>query len=307
MTKISAALVKQLREQTGSGMMDCKRALSETDGDLEAAQDWLRAKGIAGAEKKAGRAASEGLVGLAVDGRRAALVEVNAETDFVARNTEFQAFVREVADASLDAGGDLEALTTSTLSGGATVAERAIEVSAKTGENIVVRRTESVAVERGLIGSYVHGAVSAGLGRIGTLVAVETDGAAEDFEDLAKQLAMHVAAARPQALRRDDLDPAAVERERAVLIEQAKESGRPDNIIEKMVDGRMRKFYGEVVLTEQIWVIDNKSKVADVVASVAEGAGSAAHLSGLACLVLGEGVEKRVSNLAAEVAGTLRS
>ena len=307
MTQISAALVKQLREQTGSGMMDCKRALSETDGDLQAAQDWLRAKGIAGAEKKAGRAASEGLVGLSVDGQRAALVEVNAETDFVARNTEFQAFVREVADAGLNAGGDLGALSTSTLSGGATVAERAIEVSAKTGENIVVRRTESVIVERGLIGSYVHGAVAPGLGRIGTLVAVETDGAPEGFEDFAKQLAMHVAAARPQALRRDDLDPAAVDRERAVLIEQAKESGRPDNIIEKMVDGRMRKFYGEVVLTEQIWVIDNKSKVADILASVAKGAGVAARLSGLACLVLGEGVEKRVSNLAAEVAGTLRS
>ena len=299
MTQISAALVKQLRAQTGSGMMDCKRALSETDGDLQAAQDWLRAKGIAGAEKKAGRAASEGLVGLSV--------EVNAETDFVARNTEFQAFVREVADAGLNAGGDLGALSTSTLSGGATVAERAIEVSAKTGENIVVRRTESVIVERGLIGSYVHGAVAPGLGRIGTLVAVETDGAPGGFEDFAKQLAMHVAAARPQALRRDDLDPATVDRERAVLIEQAKESGRPDNIIEKMVEGRMRKFYGEVVLTEQIWVIDNKSKVADILASVAEGAGVAARLSGLACLVLGEGVEKPVSNLAAEVAGTLRS
>lgn len=307
MTQISAALVKQLREQTGSGMMDCKRALSETDGDLQAAQDWLRAKGIAGAEKKAGRAASEGLVGLSVDGQRAALVEVNAETDFVARNTEFQAFVREVADAGLNAGGDLGALSTSTLSGGTTVAERAIEVSAKTGENIVVRRTESVIVERGLIGSYVHGAVAPGLGRIGTLVAVETDGAPGGFEDFAKQLAMHVAAARPQALRRDDLDPATVDRERAVLIEQAKESGRPDNIIEKMVEGRMRKFYGEVVLTEQIWVIDNKSKVADILASVAEGAGVAARLSGLACLVLGEGVEKPVSNLAAEVAGTLRS
>ena len=306
MTGISAALVKQLREKTGSGMMDCKRALAETGGDLEAAQDWLRAKGIAGAEKKAGRAAAEGLVGVRVDGRRAALVEVNAETDFVARNAEFQAFVREVAEAGLDAGGDIDVLAASRLPGGATVAERAIEVSARTGENIVVRRTAAVAVERGLIGSYMHGSVVAGLGRIGTLVAVETDGDPAGLEECAKQLAMHVAAARPQAVRRDDLDPAVIERERAVLVEQARESGRPDNIVEKMVDGRMRKFYGEVVLTEQVWVIDNKTKVRDALASAAKEAGVGAELSGLACLVLGEGVEKRESNLAAEVAGTLK-
>ena len=306
MTRISAALVKQLREKTGSGMMDCKRALAETDGDLEAAQDWLRAKGIAGAEKKAGRAAAEGLVGLRVDGNRAALVEVNAETDFVARNAEFQAFVREVAEAGLDAGGDVEVLAASRLAGGATVAERAIEVSARTGENIVVRRTESVAIERGLIGSYMHGSVVPGLGRIGTLVAVATDEDPAGLEECVKQLAMHVAAARPQAIRRDDLDPALIERERAVLLEQARESGRPDHIIEKMVDGRMRKFYGEVVLTEQVWVIDNKTKVSDALASAAKEAGVGARLAGLACLVLGEGVEKRVSNLAAEVAGTLK-
>jgi elongation factor Ts len=306
MTRISAVLVKQLREKTGSGMMDCKRALAETDGDLEAAQDWLRAKGIAGAEKKAGRAAAEGLVGLRVDGNRAALVEVNAETDFVARNAEFQAFVREVAEAGLDAGGEVEVLAASQLADGATVAERAIEVSARTGENIVVRRTESVAVERGLIGSYMHGSVVPGLGRIGTLVAVETDGDPAGLEECVKQLAMHVAAARPQAIRRDDLDPALIERERAVLLEQARESGRPENIIEKMVEGRMRKFYGEVVLTEQVWVIDNKTKVSDALATAAKEVGTGAELSGLACLVLGEGVEKRVSNLAAEVAGTLK-
>lgn len=306
MTRISAALVKQLREKTGSGMMDCKRALAETDGDLEAAQDWLRAKGIAGAEKKAGRAAAEGLVGVRVDGNRAALVEVNAETDFVARNAEFQAFVREVAEAGLDAGGDVGVLAASRLAGGATVAERAIEVSARTGENIVVRRTESVATVRGLIGSYMHGSVVPGLGRIGTLVAVETDGDPAGLEECVKQLAMHVAAARPQAIRRDDLDPALIERERAVLLEQARESGRPDHIVEKMVDGRMRKFYGEVVLAEQVWVIDNKTKVGDALASAAKEVGVEAKLSGLACLVLGEGVEKRVSNLAAEVAGTLK-
>lgn len=306
MTRISAALVKQLREKTGSGMMDCKRALAETDGDLEAAQDWLRAKGIAGAEKKAGRAAAEGLVGVRVDGNRAALVEVNAETDFVARNAEFQAFVREVAEAGLDAGGDVGVLAASRLAGGATVAERAIEVSARTGENIVVRRTESVATVRGLIGSYMHGSVVPGLGRIGTLVAVETDGDPAGLEECVKQLAMHVAAARPQAIRRDDLDPALIERERAVLLEQARESGRPDHIVEKMVDGRMRKFYGEVVLAEQVWVIDNKTKVGDALASAAKEVGVEAKLSGLACLVLGEGVEKRASNLAAEVAGTLK-
>ena len=242
-----------------------------------------------------------------MDGNRAALVEVNAETDFVARNAEFQEFVREVAEAGLDAGGDVDVLAASRLGGGATVAERAIEVSARTGENIVVRRTESVAIERGLIGSYMHGSVVPGLGRIGTLVAVETDGQPAGLEECVKQLAMHVAAARPRAIRRDDLDPALIERERAVLLEQARESDRPDNIIEKMVDGRMRKFYGEVVLTEQVWVIDNKTKVSDALASAAKEVGVGAELSGLACLVLGEGVEKRVSNLADEVAGTLKS
>jgi len=215
--------------------------------------------------------------------------------------------VREVAEAGLDAGGDVDVLAASRLGGGATVAERAIEVSARTGENIVVRRTESVAIERGLIGSYMHGSVVPSLGRIGTLVAVETDGQPAGLEECVKQLAMHVAAARPRAIRRDDLDPALIERERAVLLEQAKESGRPDHIIEKMVDGRMRKFYGEVVLTEQVSVIDNKTKVSDALASAAKEVGVGAELCGLACLVLGEGVEKRVSNLADEVAGTLKS
>ncbi len=306
MTQISAALVKQLRDQTGSGMMDCKRALSETGGDLEAAQDWLRAKGIAGAEKKAGRAAAEGLIGLAVDGRRAALVEVNAETDFVARNAEFQAFVREVAEVGLEAGGDLEALTNTPLGSGVTVAERAVEVTARTGENVIVRRTQMLQVEQGAIGSYVHGAVAPGLGRIGTLVGLSTDTDSEEFTELAKQLAMHVAASRPLALNRDSLDTAVVERERAVLLDQARQSGRPDNIVEKMVEGRLRKFFEEVVLNEQVWVIDNKTKVSDAIAAVAASAGTAARLSGFACLVLGEGVEKAVTNLAEEVAGTLR-
>ena len=306
MTAISASLVKLLREKTGSGMMDCKRALSETQGDLEAARDWLRAKGVTGAAKKAGRAAAEGLVGLAVDGQRAALVEVNAETDFVARNPEFQAFVRAVADAGLNAGGDVQALNELKLAGGATVAERAVEITARTGENVVVRRTAALEVGEGLIGSYMHGAVAPGLGRIGTLVSVETETDSAVFSEFAKQLAMHVAAARPQALRRDDLDPAAIERERAVLVEQAKESGRPDHIVDKMVEGRLRKFYSDVVLTEQIWVIDNKTKVSDALSLIAAEAGVAAKLAGLACLVLGEGVEKRQSNLAEEVAGTLR-
>ncbi len=305
MEKISASLVKQLRTQTGSGMMDCKRALSETGGDLEAARDWLRAKGIAGAEKKAGRTAADGLVGLVVDGRQAALVEVNSETDFVARNTEFQAFVRAVAEAALAAGGGLERLLSQPLSGGATVAERAVEVSARTGENIVVRRTEVLSVGRGAVGSYVHGAVAPGLGRIGALIGLETEGDSAGFEEFAKQLAMHVAATRPQALHREDLAPTVIERERAVLVEQARDSGRPDPIIEKMVEGRMRKFFGEVVLTEQVWVIDNKTRVSDALASVVRDTGVAARLTGLACLVLGEGIEKRPSDLAAEVADTL--
>ncbi len=305
MPKISSALVKQLRDQTGSGMMDCKRALSETGGDLEAARDWLRAKGIAGAEKKAGRTAAEGLVGLSTDGRSAALVEVNAETDFVARNAEFQALVREVAAVGRAAGGDREKLSALTLSDGRTVADRTLEVSARTGEHIVVRRTAALSVERGVIGSYVHGSVAPGLGRIGALVAIETDGDPAGFEAFAKHLAMHVAAARPRALSRGDLERTVIERERAVLAEQARASGRPPEIVEKMVEGRMRKFFGEVVLAEQVWVIDNQTRVRDALSSVVEDTGVAARLSGMACLVLGEGVEKRESNLAAEVADTL--
>lgn len=299
MTEVTAALVKRLRDETGAGMMDCKRALSESGGDVEAARDWLRAKGIAGAEKKADRAAAEGLVGVAVDGSRAAMVEVNAETDFVSRNPDFQDYVEKVARLALAADGDIEKLGAAAMPDGGTVAEGRVEVAARVGENIVVRRTAVVEAKEGVVGAYVHAAVRPGLGRIGSLVALEGGSGAND--ELAKHLAMHVAAARPQAATVDDLDPELVARERAVLAEQAKESGKPEAIIEKMVEGRIRKFYAEAVLLEQEWVIDGESKVAKVL----EAAGKGLRIGPFACFVLGEGVEREETDFAKEVAGAI--
>lgn len=301
MTGVTAALVKRLRDETGAGMMDCKRALSESGGDIEAARDWLRAKGIAGAEKKADRAAAEGLVGIAVDGARAAMVEVNAETDFVARNTDFQDYVEKVARLALGADGDIERLAAAEMPGGGTVAEGRVEVAARVGENIVLRRTALVGAEKGVVGSYVHAAVRPGLGRIGALVALEGATGAEGDGELGKHLAMHVAAARPQAAAVEDLDPGLVARERAVLAEQAKESGKPEAIVEKMVEGRIRKFYAEAVLLEQVWVIDGETKVAKVLAA----AGKGLRIGAFACFVLGEGVERGQTDFAKEVAGAI--
>lgn len=301
MTGVTAALVKRLRDETGAGMMDCKRALSESGGDIEAARDWLRAKGIAGAEKKAGRAAAEGLVGIAVDGARAAMVEVNAETDFVARNTDFQDYVEKVARLALGAGGDIERLAAAEMPGGGTVAEGRVEVAARVGENIVLRRTALVEAGKGAVGSYVHAAVRPGLGRIGALVALEGATGAEGGGELGKHLAMHVAAARPQAATVEDLDPGLVARERAVLAEQAKESGKPEAIVEKMVEGRIRKFYAEAVLLEQVWVIDGETKVAKVLAA----AGKGLRIGAFACFALGEGVEREETDFAKEVAGAI--
>ncbi|MGY6769454.1 translation elongation factor Ts [Komagataeibacter sp. NFXK3] len=296
MAQITAALVKELREKTGAGMMDCKKALNEAEGDIEGAIDWLRKKGLSAAAKKSGRVTAEGLVGVAQADLKAAMVEINAETDFVARNEHFQNFVSEVAHAALSVGDDLEKLKGAVLKSGRTVADELTHLIATIGENMSIRRARVLSVPSGVVATYVHGAVSPGLGKIGVLAAVEAPSASEALEDLGRRIGMHVAATRPAALDVDSVDPQALERERAVLVEQAKASGKPDAIIEKMVDGRIRKFYEEVVLLEQVWVHDGESRVRKIV----EKAG--AKLNGFERFQLGEGIEKEDNDFAAEVA-----
>lgn len=303
MAQITAALVKELREKTGAGMMDCKKALGENDGDIEASVDWLRTKGLAAAQKKAGRTASEGLVGLAVDGANGALIEVNAETDFVARNETFQQFVKTLATLALDSDGDVDTLKGAPYPGeDRTVDEQLTHLIATIGENMSIRRISKISVDKGVLAPYIHNALADGIGKIGVIVGLESDADAAQLGAFGKKLAMHVAAAKPQAVSRDDLDKEATERERAVLTEQAKESGRPAEIIEKMVDGRMRKFFEEVCLVDQTFVIDGESKVSDAVATAGKEAGADITVKGFQMLVLGEGIEKEEEDFAAEVA-----
>ena len=303
MAEITAALVKELREKTGAGMMDCKKALGENNGDLEAAVDWLRTKGLAAAAKKAGRVAAEGLVGVVIDGNKGAVCEVNAETDFVARNEGFQNLVESITKLAIDAGDDVDALKAMAFPGtGRTVEEEVTHAIATIGENMSIRRNAALSVSNGVLAHYVHNALKPGLGKIAVLVALESDGGTDGLEEVGKQLAMHVAAARPQSVSRDDLDQSAVERERQVLIEQARESGRPENIIEKMVEGRLRKFYEEVCLLEQIFVIDGESKVEQIVENAGKAAGGTVKVTDFRLFVLGEGIEKKEDDFAAEVA-----
>jgi elongation factor Ts len=303
MAEITAALVKQLREQTGAGMMDCKKALGEMSGDYEAAVDWLRKKGLAAAAKKAGRVTADGLVGMRLQGTQGALVEVNSETDFVARNEVFQALVHHIAGLAPGARGDVEALRSMTVSGtGRTVAEEVNQAIAVIGENLGLRRTAYVEVQQGIVAGYLHNQAAAGLGKIGVLVGLESTAEPAKLADLGKQLAMHVAAANPQALSVDQLDPAVVTRERQIFAEQSRASGKPENIIEKMVEGRVRKFYEEAVLLEQVWVIDTDKRVKQVVEAAAKELGAPVKLTGFVRMALGEGIEKQESDLAAEVA-----
>ena len=295
MANITAAMVKELREKTGAGMMDCKTALGETSGDLESAVDWLRKKGLAKAAKKAGRVAAEGLVAVESAGRTAAMVEVNAETDFVARNDQFQAFARDAARLALGTDGTVAALETA-------LRDRLNELIATIGENMTLRRVVKLQVEQGVIASYVHGAVGDGLGRIGVLVALESGGDADKLAALGRQLAMHVAAANPLSLTPEDLDPAVIERERAIHLEQARASGKPEDILHKMVDGRIRKFYEEVVLLKQAFVMNPDQTIEQLVAETAKSLGSPVAVKGFVRLALGEGVEKPSDDFAAEVA-----
>jgi len=302
MAAITAALVKELRESTGAGMMDCKKALTETDGDVEAAVDWLRKAGLAAAAKKAGRVASEGLVAVATEGNAGAVVEVNSETDFVARNDQFQAFVGDVAKIALGVGGDMDAVNDASMANGDSVSESIKNLIATIGENMGLRRTAGLSVEKGVVASYVHNATALGLGKIGVLVGLESDGDAAKLEAFGRQLAMHVAAAAPQWASTDEVDTEALDRERQILSEQAKASGKPDEIVAKMVEGRLRKFYEEVVLTEQVFVIDGETKVSKAVEAAAKDAGAPIKVTGFVRFVLGEGVEKKEEDFAAEVA-----
>jgi elongation factor Ts len=297
MAEITAALVKDLREKTGAGMMDCKKALTETGGDVEQAVDWLRKKGLSAAAKKSGRVAAEGLIGVASAPLKAAMVEVNAETDFVARNETFQAFVEAAAEAALVVGEDIEALKRAPYPNSTrTIGEELTQLVATIGENMTIRRARVLSVKSGVVATYVHSALRPGLGKIGVLVAVEAPDSEEAVLTLGRQVGMHVAAARPEALDIDAVDPAALEREKAVLTEQARASGKPEAIIEKMVEGRIRKYYEEVVLLEQVWVHDGESRVR----AVAKKAG--VTLTGFARFQLGEGIDRQGGDFAAEVA-----
>jgi len=304
MAEITASLVKELRDRTGAGMMDCKKALAETNGELEPAIDWLRTKGLAAAAKKAGRTAAEGLVGVAVSGTIGAAVEVNSETDFVAKNEQFQDFVRTVATIALDTGDDVDALKAAGYPGAGSVEEKLTANIATIGEHQAVRRARRISVGMGAVVPYVHNAAAAGLGKIGVLVALESTAPADALEALGKQLAMHIAAAFPLALDESGLDPATIERERAIAAEKAAESGKPADIVAKMVDGAIAKFRKENALLSQVFVIDNKTKIADVIDAAAKDAGAPIVLKDYVRFQLGEGIEKVESDFAAEVAAT---
>jgi elongation factor Ts len=296
MAEITATLVKELREKTGAGMMDCKRALGETAGDLEGAVDWLRKKGLAAAAKKAGRVASEGLVGAHTRGKVGALVEINSETDFVARNDIFQHFVRSVTEAALGAGDDIDRLKAAPFPGGGrNIGDELTHMIATIGENMALRRARRLEVKNGIVVSYVHGPLAPGLGKIGVLVALESTGDHGKLAPVGRDLAMHVAAANPQFLDVASVDKAALERERAVLTEQARVSGKPEEVIKKMVEGRLRKFYEDVVLLEQTYVRDQESRVKQVVDAAAKEVGAPVRVTGFVRFALGEGIAKEPS------------
>ncbi len=300
---ISASMVKDLREKTGAGMMDCKAALTETAGDIEAAIDWLRTKGLAKAAKKAGRVASEGLVGVASSGSRAVVVELNSETDFVARNAEFQQLVLNVAKAALETDGSVEAVAAAAFPGSEkSVKDTITEAVATIGENMNLRRSAAIGVSDGVVATYVHSATAPGLGKIGVLVALESTGDKEKLAALGRQIAMHIAATSPLSVSTDALDPAVVARERAVYAEQARESGKPEAIIEKMVEGRVRKYYEEVVLLLQAFVINPDMTVEKALKAAEADVGAPIKLTEFVMFRLGDGVEKEETDFAAEVA-----
>ena len=303
---ITAAMVKELRDKTGAGMMDCKKALGETDGNMEAAIDWLRAKGIAKADKKSGRTAAEGLIAVASEGNSAVVVEVNSETDFVARNDGFQDLARSIATVALSTDGSAEAVSAATVaSTGKSVTDTVKDAIAHIGENMNFRRSAKLSVDDGVVATYVHNAVADGLGKLGVIVAVKSTGNKDALNEIGRQVAMHIAATNPLALTSDDVDATVADRERNVFIEQARESGKPENIIEKMVEGRMRKFYEEVALLSQAFVMNPDLTVGEAVKAAAEQAGAPVEIAAFVRFQLGEGIEKEESDFAAEVAAAV--
>jgi elongation factor Ts len=299
---ITATMVKDLREKTGAGMMDCKAALTETNGDVEAAIDWLRAKGLSKAAKKAGRVAAEGLVAVASSGNRAVIIEVNSETDFVARNPDFQALVSGIAQSALSTDGSVPAVLAAKMASGQTVEDAIKAAVATIGEHMALRRARILTVSKGAVASYIHGAVAPGLGKIGVIVGLESPGDREKLSQLGRQVAMHVAAASPLAVRASDIAADVVQREKAIFTEQAKESGKPAAVIEKMVEGRIRKFYEEVVLLSQAFVVDSENTVEKALKAAEGSVGGPISVTEFVCFRLGEGVEKVETDFSAEVA-----
>lgn len=306
MSTVTAAMVKELRDRTGAGMMDCKKALAETNGDVEAAADWLRKKGLAAASKKASRVAAEGLVGAATAGNKGALVEVNAETDFIARNDDFQAYVKNVTKLALEKGGNVDTLKSESYPGtGNTVEGELTNLIATIGENMTFRRADVMQVNQGVVASYIHNQTAEGIGRIGVLVGLESAGDSGKLMEVARQIAMHVAATNPQAAFIEQLDQALIAKERAVHEDMAKASGKPAEFLEKMIEGRMRKYYEQVVLIEQEFVMSPDKRVKDVLADTAKELGTSVELKGFIRYGLGEGIEKQETDFAAEVAAQL--
>jgi len=307
MTEITAALVKELREKSGAGMMDCKKALTENNGDIEAAIDWLRAKGISKADKKSGRTAAEGLIGIAGAGHKAVVIELNSETDFVARNDAFQDLVRGIANVALSTDGSVEAISAATYpASGKPVADTIKDAIATIGENMTLRRAAKLEVEHGVVATYIHNAAGDGIGKLGVLVALKSNGDKAVLTSIGRQVAMHIAATNPLAIRSEEVDAAVAERERNVFIEQARESGKPEAIIEKMVEGRMRKFFEEVALLSQAFVINPDLTVGAAIKEAEKEAGASIEITGMARLLLGEGVQKEETDFAAEVAAAAK-
>ena len=308
MSLITAALVKELRNKTGAGMMDCKNALVETNGNIEESVDWLRKKGISGAEKKSSRTAAEGVVTVSFNNNAAALVEINSETDFVSRNPDFQNFAKNVSNIALSFGSNLDELQNAKyLDSGKSVKDALTDLIGLIGENIVLRRTSLFSSATNIFSSYIHGQIDEGLGKIGVILSIESDGDVEKVKEFGKKLAMHIAASKPVAISSKDVDPSIIDRERKILIEQAKDSGKPDNIIEKMVEGRISKFFSEITLLDQTWVMDGESKVSKVIENIEKEISCNIVIKDFKYFILGEGIEVETKDFATEVAETINS
>ena len=308
MSLITAALVKELRDKTGAGMMDCKNALVETNGNIEESVDWLRKKGISGAEKKSARTAADGVVTVSLSENTAALVEINSETDFVSRNPDFQKFAKNVSSIALNSGSNLDELKNAKyLDSGKTVKDALTDLIGLIGENIVIRRTVLFNSSTNILSSYIHGQIDEGLGKIGVILSIESNGDVDKIKELGKKLAMHIAASKPVAISSKDVDPSIIDRERKILIEQAKDSGKPDNIIEKMVEGRISKFFSEITLLDQTWVMDGESKVSKVIENIEKEISCNIVIKDFKYFILGEGIEVETKDFATEVAETINS